>query len=163
MRKCFSVFVACLFPYFLAAQTDSIRNRIFLIGDAGELENGHIPVIDWLKTNVDWNDDKNLAIFLGDNIYPEGLPLEGAPGYAEAKTSLDYQLDLLRDKRSKGYFILGNHDWMAGKSGGWQRALNQVTYINSLQQPNLVAYPSNGCPGPVTVEVSDKVVVSTLR
>ena len=67
-----------------------------MIGDAGEIQNGRIPVIDWLKQHVNWNDDKNLAVFLGDNIYPEGLPLEGAPDYPEAKKALDYQLDLLR-------------------------------------------------------------------
>ena len=51
------------------AQTDTITQRIFLIGDAGEIfgPNGTHPVIDWLEKNVDWNDTRNNAVFLGDS------------------------------------------------------------------------------------------------
>jgi hypothetical protein len=159
MRKLIRLLVLCFFPCYLNAQTDSVKQRIFLVGDAGGLDNNRIPVIDWLKKNADWNDDKNLVVFLGDNIYQEGLPLEGAPDYPEAKKAMDYQLSLLRGKKSKGYFILGNHDWMGGTTEGWQRAVNEVNYINSLLQSNISAHPNNGCPGPVAVEVSDQVVL----
>ena len=36
---------------FSIAQTDSIRHRIFLVGDAGSLYSGKHPVVDWLKKN----------------------------------------------------------------------------------------------------------------
>src|SRR5688500_16641250 len=72
---------------------DSVRQRIFLIGDGGELVGGKHPVVDWLKKNIDWNDEKNTALFLGDNIYPYGLPTEGEPEYETAKKIIDYQLD----------------------------------------------------------------------
>jgi len=35
---------------------DTINQRIFLIGDAGEMNTPTHPVIDWLKKNIDWND-----------------------------------------------------------------------------------------------------------
>ena len=139
--------------------TDSINQRIFLIGDAGELKNGTHPVVDWLKKNVDWNDERNMAIYLGDNVYPLGMPTEGEPSYPEAKKILDYQISLTKGKKAKAYFVPGNHDWKNGKLGGWQQILNQVNYINGQELPNVQAWPLDGCPGPVEIEVSDKVVV----
>lgn len=43
------------------AQVDSISQRVFLIGDAGELIGDTHPVVDWLKKNVDWNDEKKCG------------------------------------------------------------------------------------------------------
>lgn len=141
------------------AQEDSIQQRLFLIGDGGELHNGKQVVVDWLKKNVNWNDTRNSAIYLGDNIYPLGLPMEGEQGYAYYKRVIDSQIDLVRGKKSRAFFVMGNHDWMNGKQGGWQRALNQINYINGLEQENIVAQPTEGCPGPVPIEISDKVVL----
>ena len=50
----------------LAADTlgiDTIEQRIILIGDAGELLNGGHPVVDWVKKNVDMNDERNLVVY----------------------------------------------------------------------------------------------------
>lgn len=141
------------------AQTDSILQRLFLIGDAGVIKGKTHPVLDWLTRNVNWNDEKNVALFLGDNIYPDGLPDEGDTEYAYTKKVIDYQLNLFKGKKAKAFFVPGNHDWKGGKIGGWERAVNQVNYINSLQAANIKAYPLNGCPGPVPVELNEKVVL----
>ena len=138
---------------------DTLEQRIVLVGDAGELHNGQHPVVDWLRKNVDWNDERNLLVYLGDNIYPLGLPTEGEPSYPEAKKIIDYQINLVRGKKSRAYFIPGNHDWKNGKLGGWQQILNQVDYINGQQLDNVQAWPTDGCPGPIEVEVNDKVVM----
>jgi hypothetical protein len=78
-----------LFFFFIVsrcvAQVDSISQRVFLIGDAGELVGNTHPVVDWLKRNVNWDDEKNVAVYLGDNIYPYGLPMEGEGDYVGAK------------------------------------------------------------------------------
>lgn len=149
----------CFFVLKTHAQTDTIIQRLFLLGDAGQMEGNSIPVMEWLKKNVDWNDEKNVALFLGDNIYPEGLPDEGAADYPEAKKVMDYELSFFRGKKAKAYFVPGNHDWLGGKIGGWERVVNQVNYINSLQAPNIQAWPLNGCPGPIPVELNEKVVL----
>ena len=143
------------------AQTDSIRHRIFLIGDAGALYGGKHPVIDWLKKNVDWDDEKNIALFLGDNIYEHGLPTEGEPGFTYYKEVIDYQISLVKGKKSKAFFVMGNHDWKNGKIGGWQQAVRQVDYINGLLHNNIQALPTQGCPGPELIEV-DTLVALTL-
>jgi hypothetical protein len=144
------------------AQTDSIRHRVFLIGDAGALYGGKHPVIDWLKKNVDWNDEKNIALFLGDNIYEYGLPTEGEPGYGYYKQVIDYQMSLVKGKKAKAFFVMGNHDWMNGKIGGWQQAVRQVDYINGQLQNNIQALPTNGCPGPEVIEVDTLLVLAMM-
>jgi hypothetical protein len=116
---------------------DSISQRVFLIGDAGELVGNTHPVVDWLKKNVNWDDEKNVAVYLGDNIYPYGLPMEGEGDYVRSKNVIDYQVGLVKGKKGKAFFIPGNHDWKNGKIGGWQQAMNQENYINSLEQKTL--------------------------
>lgn len=141
------------------SQIDSVSQRVFLIGDAGELLANSHPVVDWLERHVNWDDEKNVAVYLGDNIYPYGLPMEGEGDYVGAKEVLDYQINLVRGKKAKAFFVQGNHDWKNGKIGGWQQAINQEDYINSLEQNNIVAQPTDGCPGPVAFDLSEKVVL----
>ncbi|HVF96775.1 MAG TPA: metallophosphoesterase, partial [Flavisolibacter sp.] len=143
----------------LQAQPDSITQRIFLIGDGGELQGGTHPVIDWAEKNVNWNDSRNTAIFLGDNIYPYGLPMRGEPDHERSKAVIDYQLKPFLNKKGRAFFIMGNHDWKNGKLGGWERARNQYNYINSLAMDNIQALPGDGCPGPIAVDLNNQVVV----
>ncbi|RYF86681.1 MAG: hypothetical protein EON98_02920, partial [Chitinophagaceae bacterium] len=142
------------------AQVDTLTQRIFLIGDGGELvgEKTH-PVIDWLQKNVNWDDERNTAIFLGDNVYPLGLPMKGAPDYERSKHILDYELKPFLNKKSRAFFVMGNHDWANGKMQGWQQVRNQYNYINGLEKANIQALPGEGCPGPVAVDLNNQVVV----
>ena len=89
----------------------------------------------------------NLVLYLGDNIYPLGMPTEGEPSYPEPKSIIDYQMSLVKGKKAKAYFIPGNHDWKNGKLGGWQQILNQFDYINGKELPNR-SLAADGCPGP---------------
>jgi len=159
MKRIFWSWALLLMSTALWAQTDSLKRRVFLLGDAGELHNGHHPVVDWLKAHVDWNDERNIAVWLGDNIYPHGLATEGEPDYRQSKQVLDTLLSLTRGKKARTYFIPGNHDWQNGKIGGWLRAQNQVDYINSLLEKNIEAWPRGGCPGPVMGEVDSQLVI----
>ena len=77
------------------AQEGKVIQRMYLVGDAGELNDGRHPVCDWLKTHVDWNDSSNVLVYLGDNIYPQGMPDPGSKGYETAKKILDYQISVV--------------------------------------------------------------------
>jgi hypothetical protein len=160
MRKLTILLLIILSAFKGYTQEDSINQRIFLIGDAGTMPGPTHPIIDWLKKNADWNDEKNTVIFLGDNVYPLGLPMEGEPSYALSKRILDDQISLVKGKKARAYFVPGNHDWRNGKLGGWEQVINEEDYINGLEQKNIQAWPINGCPGPIQVELSDKVVVA---
>ena len=55
------------------AQTDSVDQRIVLLGDAGALVDGKTPVLTAVKRLVPLKKNTTV-IFLGDNIYSHGLP-----------------------------------------------------------------------------------------
>ncbi len=152
---CFSL--ACF--QLIQSQSNRVVERIFLVGDAGILDKNSHPVCDWLKMNIDWNDTTNVLLYLGDNIYPEGLPNEGDKNYEEAKRIIDYQISVVKNMNAKAFFVPGNHDWKKGKIGGLQHIKNQGAYIRSLQLNNIRLLPEDGCAGPMEVVVSDRTVL----
>jgi len=97
---------------------DNIRHIIYLIGDAGHPENDAIEVFELLKEQVRSEGVKSTVVFLGDNIYPGGMPDKDEKGRAEAEKILDYQLEELKKLDIKLYYIPGNHDWNKGKMNG---------------------------------------------
>ena len=143
----------------VSAQSDRVVQRMFLVGDAGELSDGHHAVCDWLKQHVNWNDSSNVLVYLGDNIYPHGMPPEGSRDLDEARKILDYQVSVVAGKRARAYFVPGNHDWKQGKPGGWGQVQREGAYLDSLQLPNVGLLPKDGCPGPVEVAVGEKMVL----
>ncbi|MBS1663141.1 MAG: BamA/TamA family outer membrane protein [Bacteroidetes bacterium] len=152
--------VCCLSVVY--GQGGKIVQRIFLVGDGGELKDGHHPVCDWLKQHVDWNDTSNVLVYLGDNVYPHGMPAEGSKDLDEAKKILDYQISVVAGKKARAFFVPGNHDWKQGKPGGWQQVRNEEDYVESLGMPNVDFLPKDGCPGPVAVAVGDKTVLVAM-
>lgn len=163
LRKLILLLIAagCTAPAF--AQTDSVVQRIILIGDAGELhENGHNPVVDAVRQQFDMHDARNTVLYLGDNVYPYGLPDESARRYPHAKEILDYQVNLVRDMAAQAIFVPGNHDWDKSKPDGWETIRNEQQYVDGLQLPNVHFLPEDGCPGPVEVPVNDNVTVIVM-
>jgi hypothetical protein len=70
-----------------------------------------------LKTKLDSADSNSMLIFLGDNIYPNGMPKESDKDYALAKQKLEDQLDITKNFKGKTLVIPGNHDWYSGLDG----------------------------------------------
>jgi hypothetical protein len=143
----------------VAGAQDPVVRRLFLVGDAGALMDGHQPVCDWLRQRVDWNDTTNILIYLGDNIYPGGMPPEGGAGREEAMQILEDEVSVVAGKKAKAFFVPGDHDWRNGRSGGWQQLRNEETYLDSTGMANVELLPKGGCPGPVAVPVGDKMVL----
>jgi len=71
---------------------------MFLVGDAGELRRGRHPVCDWLKQHVDWNDTSNVLVYLGDNVYPQGMRRGEVRIRDSARKILDYQVSVVAGK-----------------------------------------------------------------
>ncbi len=142
-----------------AQSADSIQQRIILIGDAGEMHNGKIPVIDAVKRNIDLQQGKNTVLYLGDNVYPLGLPDPAAKNRREKESILNYQVSLVKGTRAEGIFVPGNHDWSKHRPEGWRAVMQQQLYIDSLRLPNVQFLPKSGCPGPETVALGDNVLL----
>ena len=60
-----------------------IRHIIYLIGDAGHPENDVIEIFELLKKQVQSEGVKSTVVFLGDNIYPGGMPDKDEKGWEE--------------------------------------------------------------------------------
>ena len=75
----------------------AVETRLYLIGDAGAPAPGD-PVFKALAGQLAVDPKHSVVVFLGDNIYPAGLPPEGSPSRKEAERRLDAQIDLVRGR-----------------------------------------------------------------
>ncbi|MCU0383957.1 MAG: metallophosphoesterase, partial [Cyclobacteriaceae bacterium] len=99
------------------------------------------------------------TFFLGDNIYPLGMPDIGHAERKEAEQILIDQIDLVKNFNTPIIFIPGNHDWKKGKQAGKQQLHNQQAFLDSLNNPQLKLLPRDACPGPEIITISNKVIV----
>ncbi|MBT8301664.1 MAG: metallophosphoesterase [Maribacter sp.] len=141
--------------------TKMVSHTIYLIGDAGlSPPNEMNPALKLFKKRLDNAQSNSTAIFLGDNIYPAGMPdkKDDKEAYQAAKNNLDAQLNTLEDFPGKPIFIPGNHDWYTDGLNGLER---QQDYIGKKLDNKKVFFPQDGCPIQ-KVDVSDDVVVIAL-
>ena len=137
---------------------DSIEQRIIIIGDAGSLVNGKSPVIDAVRNVVGIN-KKTTVLFVGDNLYTNGLPYEADADYKSVSSVLDSQAAIVNGTEAKAYFLPGNHDWQNGKPGGYDAILRQRNYVDQINPGNVKFYPEDGCPGPVEIPLGDDAIL----
>lgn len=146
--------VACLFLHcclFAQQADDTLAQRIVLIGDAGQLTKGRHPVVDAVRQFIPL-DKKTTVLFLGDNLYKNGLPDEQyTDKFNTAHAVLDSQLSIADNTPAKVYMIPGNHDWENGSRGGYDAILREQLYVDFIGKTNVKFYPEDGCPGPVEV------------
>jgi hypothetical protein len=133
---------------------------VYLVGDAGEASYDPIePTLALLKHQLSSEDPESTAVvYLGDNLYPEGLHKKKHPERAKDEAHLNVQMEAIKDFEGKKYFIPGNHDWKQGKKGGLDFMKRQEDYIEKYFDKNVVR-PSNGCPGPESIKLGDDVVL----
>ncbi len=131
-----------------------IETTLFLIGDAGEQDpRMRSPVLDSLSAQASDAAGRSVIVFLGDNVYPEGIPEEGRAEYADARRRLAAQVNAI-PKGVRGIFLPGNHDWSSTGPFGLYSVRLQERMIASLARGNNVRMlPGNGCPGPAVVDV----------
>ncbi|HYG38154.1 MAG TPA: metallophosphoesterase [Cytophagales bacterium] len=131
-------------------------HKIFLIGDTGKPNlHGKDEVLELLKNKLLESDKNSTVIFLGDNIYPNGLPSIQDEKRKLAEKRINKQLDILKEYKGSIYFISGNHDWNKGKGGGLEYVKRQEEYIQNYLGKSNIYLPPHGCPGPEEVFVND--------
>ena len=146
------------FHFSLTAQTDTILQRIVLVGDGGALTNGRHPVAAAIKQFVK-RDKKTTVLYLGDNLYKTGLPDDQSAQYQAAKAVLDSQLSVVENTQARVIMIPGNHDWQNGGRDGFSYIIREQLYVDLLNQSNVQFYPKDGCPGPVEVKLGNDVTL----
>ncbi len=164
MRKVLLSIALTLLVLQAFAQDSLPKMRVYLIGDAGEMENGHHPVVENLKVQLAKNPNiPTHLIYLGDNIYPLGMPPKDAENRSEAETILRTQLDLWSVLPGQIWMVPGNHDWVKGKSDGWKAVLRAEEFVAENYPTDKVHWiPESGCPGPTAVPLDDHTLLITL-
>jgi hypothetical protein len=126
--------------------TKDISHTFYLIGDAGLSPMQEMnPVLKALRERLVQADTNSTAIFLGDNIYPSGLPdpTDSTQAFIEARSHLDAQLNALDGFRGRPLFIPGNHDWY---TQGIQGLARQEKYVGDYLDNKDAFLPQDGCP-----------------
>jgi len=163
---CMLAFQACAAARHLApappapsAPTGEIDVTLFLIGDAGAPASppASEPVLVALRTAVATS-PAPVIVYLGDNLYPAGLPDSTAAGRREAERRLDEQLRVTRETGVRTFFVPGNHDWGNGAPG----LRRQEAFIRAGGGGRATLLPPNGCPGPAIADVGATVRVIAL-
>jgi hypothetical protein len=155
-----------------AAPAADIDVTLFLIGDAGApaAPPDSEPVLAALRAAVAAAPHPVVA-FLGDNLYPRGLPDSSAPDRPEAERRLKAQLGVLRATGARGIFVPGNHDWDRQGPGGWDAVRRQERFIEGGNGGKggtggtgggAVLLPGGGCPGPAVVDLGKVVRLVAL-
>ncbi|HEX9190016.1 MAG TPA: metallophosphoesterase, partial [Vicinamibacteria bacterium] len=141
---------------------DAIAETLFLIGDAGEPAPGGEPVLIALRRQLERVASRATVAFLGDNLYPDGLPDPADPGFAERARRIDDQVDAVRDTGARVVFIPGNHDWAKGGRDGWERIRRQERRVEERGGPRVQFLPNDGCPGPEVVDAGERLRLVAL-
>ncbi|EPR73797.1 Surface antigen (D15) precursor [Winogradskyella psychrotolerans RS-3] len=134
---------------------DKNTTNVFLIGDVGKPEDdGSAPkTLLKLQTQFEKADKDDFLLFLGDNIYPRGIPLKNDNAIKAAEHALKLQLDVAKTFPGSVYFIPGNHDWYSGLKGlkEQEKMVEEALGKNTFQ-------PENGCPIE-KIDISDDIVM----
>ena len=138
-------------------------STLFLLGDAGS-PRAPEPLLEALVADARaavaaLGAERVAIVFLGDNIYPQGLDAADHERRAEDERRLGAQLDAVRRAGARGVFVPGNHDWSNGEPAGWDAVKRQTRYVAARGASML---PPDGCPGPATLALGDRLALVAL-
>jgi hypothetical protein len=154
-------FFLALVSNFLFAQPKIVQS-IFLIGDSGEPYIKDEPYGAVLRQKLVQSGSSSIVLYLGDNVYPAGLVDLGAKGRAKGETTLQSQVNWIKDTGATGIFIPGNHDWAHWGRRGFKYVTNQRQWVDSLKNSHFKFLPENGCPGPVEIPLQQDALLVIL-
>ena len=133
---------------------------LFLIGDAGNANLGESThAIKGLEKKLRIASKNSSVLFLGDNIYPVGMPSKKKKKKRKlAEHRIKSQTDILKNYKGSTVFIPGNHDWYNNGPEGLKR---QQNFIEGQLNSKKVFSPENGCPLD-KIKLTDNLVLITI-
>lgn len=141
-----------------------LAETIYLIGDAGRPSSNPLePSLALLRQKlVSGNQSETSVVFLGDNIYAQGLHKKNHPDREQDELRIKTQLDILNGFSGNAIFIPGNHDWKQGKPKGDHYVKRQERFIEKYLNRGNTFLPDNGCPGPEEILLDEKLLLVVL-
>lgn len=135
---------------------EEIESTILFIGDAGEQDpRRRSSILDSLSAMALLAPERTTIVFLGDNVYPSGIPRDTSELYDDARRRLLDQVNAV-PRGVKAIFVPGNHDWHnAGPFGLNAIRLEERMLVQLARErgKDIRMLPGNGCPGPVALEI----------
>ena len=89
----------------------------------------HVQIVNDLKSlenKLNVADKNSTLLYLGDNIYPSGMPTNKDKNRNEAENKLQEQISITNKFKGKTIFIPGNHDWYSNGNEGLKRQQEYV-------------------------------------
>jgi len=138
-----------------------------LIGDAGDAarasgSDGVRAVLRLVREDVA-EQSQSAVVFLGDNVYPAGMPPAADSRKAERETAertLAAQVEATSGA-IEAIFVPGNHDWdqtPAGRRGlARVKAAEEFLATSTGGAARVRQLPADGCPGPAAVDFAPSV------
>ena len=136
----------------------AVSHTFYLIGDAGNSnEEKSKKIFATLEDRLEKADSSSTLLFLGDNIYPKGMPKIGASDRKLAEEKLNNQLALSKKFKGKTIFIPGNHDWYSGIEG----LQAQGKIVNDYYKSKKAFLPRKSC-AIDHVDINDNVALIVI-
>ncbi|WP_432708587.1 metallophosphoesterase [Pedobacter sp.] len=140
-----------------AQQQDTLLARLIFIGDAGQVDRDQTLVIKDAALKI--IKGKTKVIYLGDNVYPDGMGLPGSKEEQQTQDILRSQYLPMRNNGAPVYFIPGNHDWDHSGKLGLAKIKQQDSFLQEQKDSQLKLLPPNGCPDPIEMKITDEVMM----
>jgi len=135
---------------------------LFLVGDAGKTPPSQKKpvVLGYVEKELRLTPNAHL-LYLGDNIYPAGLPdsVTNPTAYVKGLRSLNDQIETAKACSGKTIFIPGNHDWAIDQPEGQACNNRQAEKIHALSKGRMIYLPERSCPGPAVITIDSNLVL----
>ena len=146
----------------LPTHDDSIETTLFLVGDAGAPGPPGQSALDALRSAAKQAHGNVVIVFLGDNVYPDGLPDSLGASRREAELRLAESVDAVVGSKARGIFVPGNHDWGSRADTGASALRRQDRFIARRSGGEASMLPEPGCPGPHVVDIGERLRLVAL-
>mgnify|MGYP000609923985 CR=1 FL=1 len=135
---------------------------VYLVGDGGNAPKGGTKLTyEHLKKELDKERASSAVVWLGDNIYPVGLPHTSSVYYEQGRHRLMVQLETMSNYKGYKFFVPGNHDWYTyGRIGLRRQELLVDSFLEHTPNPHLQKNfftPDKGCGDPKVVELTEEI------
>ncbi|WP_412850751.1 metallophosphoesterase [Chryseobacterium sp. PMSZPI] len=120
-----------------------IAHQFLLVGNLGSTDSHRNKnTLGKLQSRLNAASSNSTLLFLGDNLYPQGMPDKNEKEYKQAKSNLENHLKITKNYKGKTVVIPGNHDWHYGLKG----LKNQEKFVAQYMDNKKAFLPKNGCP-----------------
>lgn len=126
---------------------------VFLVGDTGDASFEPLePSLSILREQLKQAGKRSAVVFLGDNVYPHGLPPEKHKRRPKVEKHLQAQFKAIENYAGKVLFVAGNHDWKSSGKKGLEYVQRQERFMEKSLDRGNVFLPDDGLPGPAVVK-----------